>query len=102
VADVRESPSLKLIELIERRGAKVDFHDPHVAAIPPTRAYPEVRGRKSVDLTPATLHSYDAVVVVTDHDAVDYGLVAAHARLLIDTRNVFRRKGIAADNIVKS
>jgi UDP-N-acetyl-D-glucosamine dehydrogenase len=102
VADVRESPSLKLIELIERRGAKVDFHDPHVAAIPPTRAYPEVKGRKSVDLTPAALGAYDAVVVVTDHDVVDYELVAAHARLLIDTRNVFRRKGIAADHIVKS
>jgi UDP-N-acetyl-D-glucosamine dehydrogenase len=102
VADVRESPSLKLIELIEHRGAKVDFHDPHVAAIPSTRAYPEVKGRKSVDLTPATLDAYDAVIVVTDHDVVDYELVAAHARLLIDTRNVFRRKGIAADQIIKS
>jgi len=102
VADVRESPSLKLIELIERRGARVDFHDPHVAAIPSTRAYPEIKGRKSVELTPAVLGSYDAVLVVTDHDAVDYTSVAAHARLLIDTRNVFRRKGIIADHIIKS
>lgn len=102
VADVRESPSLKLIELIERRGATVDFHDPHVAAIPSTRAYPEIKGRKSVDLTPTVLGSYDAVLVVTDHDAVDYTSVAAHARLLIDTRNVFRRKGIIADHIIKS
>ncbi|HXF52628.1 MAG TPA: nucleotide sugar dehydrogenase [Hyphomicrobiaceae bacterium] len=102
VADIRESPSLKLIELIERRGAKVDFHDPHVAAIPATRAYPEIEGRQSVDLTPTALASYDAVIVVTDHDAVDYALVAAHARLLIDTRNVFQRKGIAGDHIVKS
>jgi UDP-N-acetyl-D-glucosamine dehydrogenase len=102
VSDIRESPSLKLIELIERRGAKVDFHDPHVAAIPPTRAYPEIKGRKSVELTPAALAAYDAVLVVTDHDAVDYGLVAAHARLLIDTRNVFRRKGIVAERIVRA
>ncbi len=102
VADVRESPSLKLIELIERRGARVDFHDPHVAAIPSTRAYPEIKGRKSVELTPTVLGSYDAVLVVTDHDAVDYTSVAAHARLLIDTRNVFQRKGIIADHIIKS
>jgi UDP-N-acetyl-D-glucosamine dehydrogenase len=83
VADIRESPSLKLIELIERRGARVDFHDPHVAAIPPTRAYPEIKGRKSVDLTPAVLGACDAVLV-------------------IDTRNVFRRKGIVADHIMKA
>jgi UDP-N-acetyl-D-glucosamine dehydrogenase len=102
VADIRESPSLKLIELIERRGARVDFHDPHVAAIPPTRAYPEIKGRKSVDLTPAVLGACDAVLVVTDHDAVDYALVAEHARLVIDTRNVFRRKGIVADHIMKA
>jgi UDP-N-acetyl-D-glucosamine dehydrogenase len=102
VADIRESPSLKLIELIERRGARVDFHDPHVAAIPSTRAYPEIKGRKSVDLTPAVLGACDAVLVVTDHDAVDYALVAEHARLVIDTRNVFRRKGIIADHIVKA
>ena len=102
VADIRESPSLKLIELIERRGARVDFHDPHVAAIPPTRAYPEIKGRKSVDLTPAVLGACDAVLVVTDHDAVDYALVAEHARLVIDTRNVFRRKGIVADHIIKA
>jgi UDP-N-acetyl-D-glucosamine dehydrogenase len=102
VADIRESPSLKLIELIERRGAQVDFHDPHVAAIPLTRAHAEIEGRRSVDLTPDVLRAYDAVLVVTDHDAVDYALVASHARLLIDTRNVFRRKGIVADQIVKS
>jgi UDP-N-acetyl-D-glucosamine dehydrogenase len=102
VADIRESPSLKLIELIERRGARVDFHDPHVAAIPLTRAHAEIEGRRSVDLTPDVLEAYDAVLVVTDHDAVDYALVAAHARLLIDTRNVFHRKGIVADHIVKS
>jgi UDP-N-acetyl-D-glucosamine dehydrogenase len=102
VSDIRESPSLKLIELIERRGAKVDFHDPHVAAIPPTRAYPEIKGRKSVELAPAALAAYDAVLVVTDHDEVDYRLVAAHARLLIDTRNVFRRKGIVAEHIVRA
>jgi UDP-N-acetyl-D-glucosamine dehydrogenase len=102
VADVRESPALKLIELIERRGGKVDFHDPHVVAIPTTRNYPQIKGRTSVDLTPTIVDSFDAVIVVTDHDAVDYAFVAAHARLLIDTRNVFRRKGIVADHIVKS
>jgi UDP-N-acetyl-D-glucosamine dehydrogenase len=102
VADIRESPSLKLIELMERRGTHVDFHDPHVAAIPASRAYPELKGRKSVDLTPTVLGTYDAVLVVTDHDAVDYSDVATYARLVIDTRNVFQRKGIVGNHIVKS
>jgi UDP-N-acetyl-D-glucosamine dehydrogenase len=102
VADIRESPSLKLIKLLERRGTQVDFHDPHVVAIPPTREYPELTGRKSVALNAATLQAIDCALLVTDHEAVDYRLVARHARLVIDTRNAFARKGISGDHIVKA
>jgi UDP-N-acetyl-D-glucosamine dehydrogenase len=102
VADVRESPSLKLIKLLEQRGAQVEFHDPHVGVIPPTREHPELAGRKSIALNAATLQALDCALLVTDHDAVDYRLVAAHARLVIDTRNTFARKGIRGDHIVKA
>jgi UDP-N-acetyl-D-glucosamine dehydrogenase len=102
VADVRESPSLKIIEILEKRGAKVDFHDPHVANIPKTREYSHLQGRASIGFNESTVSSYDALVVSTDHDDVDYALAKTHGRLLIDTRNVFSRHGMAGDNIIKA
>jgi len=102
VADVRESPSLKLIKLLEQRGTQVEFHDPHVGVVPPTREHPELTGRKSIALNTATLQAVDCALLVTDHDTVDYRLIAAHARLVIDTRNAFARKGIRGDHIVKA
>lgn len=87
VDDTRESPALRLIELLEARGAKVDYHDPFVPRIPPTRHYGPIAGRASVSLTADVVASYDAVVIVTDHDAVDYPMVAGAARLVVDTRN---------------
>ena len=102
VDDMRESPSLKLIELIEGRGAHADFHDPHIPVIPTTRGYPELAGRKSVALTAPTLASYDAVLIATDHDDVDYGLITTHAKLVIDTRNAAERRGVKNDKVVKA
>jgi UDP-N-acetyl-D-glucosamine dehydrogenase len=102
VADVRESPSFKLMELLEDRGARVSFHDPHVEAAPPTREYGRFAGRPSEALTPEILARADAVLIATDHDAVDYGLVARHARLIIDTRNAIARRGLAMDGVVKA
>jgi UDP-N-acetyl-D-glucosamine dehydrogenase len=100
VDDIRESPALKIIELLEERGAHVTFHDPYITAIPPTRAYGHLAGRKGVALTPATLKAADAVLVVTDHDAIDWKRVGRHARLIIDTRNALRRAGHAGANLV--
>jgi len=102
VADVRESSTFKLMKLIEERGATVAFHDPHVAKLPQTREHPEFAGRRSVPLDVQALRSYDCVLLATDHDAVDYALVAAHAGLIIDTRNVFARQGLKGDHIVKA
>ncbi|MBD9444133.1 nucleotide sugar dehydrogenase [Rhizobium sp. RHZ01] len=102
VADIRESPSLRLMEIIEERGGKADYHDPHVGEIPSTREYQHLKGRKSVDLTPGALEAYDAVLVATDHDQLDYAVIADSARLIIDTRNVFTRLGLFADHIVKA
>jgi len=102
VSDVRESPSFELMELLAKRGTAVVFHDPHVPLVPPTREHAQFAGMRSVALTGRTLEAYDAVVVSTDHDAVDYGLVAKHAKLIIDTRNVFSRKKIFVPTIVKA
>lgn len=102
VADVRESPSFKLMELLQSRGTKFDYHDPYVPEIPVTRAHPEFSGLKSVDLDDELADKYDAVVVVTDHDSIDYAHLARHAKLLIDTRNIFARLGLSANNIFKA
>ncbi len=102
VADIRESPSLKLIELFEHQGSCVDYHDPHVPFVPKTRDHSGLAGRSSVPLTEENLSSYDLVLVSTDHDAVDYSFVAKHARLCVDTRNAFAKAGIRSPHIVKA
>ena len=102
VGDIRESPSLKLIELLEARHATVDYHDPLVLSIPPTRAYPHLKGRHSISLSGDTIAGYDAVLIATDHDAVDYALLAEHARLIVDTRNVMARKRTLERKVVKA
>ncbi len=102
VPDTRESPSLRLIELIEERGGKADFHDPHVNEIPATREHIALKGRKSVDLTETALNDFDAVLIATDHDAVDYTALAKWAPLVVDTRNVFTRLGLNHHALVKA
>jgi UDP-N-acetyl-D-glucosamine dehydrogenase len=102
VDDTRESPSLKLIKLIEQRGAAVDYHDPHVPVIPVTREHASLAGRRSIDLGAEAIASYDAVLIATDHDDVDYRLVAAHAKVTVDTRNACARSGVSGDRIVKA
>jgi UDP-N-acetyl-D-glucosamine dehydrogenase len=104
VADVRESPTFKLMELLEKRGAKVDFHDPHVDVVPPTREHAEFTGRRSTPLTRETVLAHDVVLIATDHDAVDYELIAGNGEgpVIVDTRNAFGRRGLAGPNIVKA
>ncbi|NOX59033.1 MAG: nucleotide sugar dehydrogenase [Planctomycetes bacterium] len=85
VDDVRESPSIELIELLREQGAKVDYNDPHV---PKTHRQREHDLKmKSKPLTAASLRSYDAVLIATDHSAYDYQWIVDHAKLVIDTRN---------------
>jgi UDP-N-acetyl-D-glucosamine dehydrogenase len=91
VDDIRESPSFRIIELLEHRGAHVDFYDPYVPFIPSTRQYGRFAGRASVALTEDAVRGYDVALIVTDHDAVDYGLLVDHAALVVDTRNAVER-----------
>ncbi|AZO01386.1 nucleotide sugar dehydrogenase [Mesorhizobium sp. M9A.F.Ca.ET.002.03.1.2] len=102
VPDIRESPSLRLIELIEEWGGEAEFHDPHVTEIPTTREHMAIKGRRSVELTEAALKDFDAVVVATDHDAIDYQTIADHALLIVDTRNVFGRLGLDRETVLKA
>ena len=102
IADVRESAALKIMRLLRLRGAMSDFHDPHVASIPSLHEHPEFAAHRSEPLSAERIRSYDAILLVTDHDALDYRLVADHARLIIDTRNAFAQRKISADHIVKA
>ena len=102
IEDMRESPALKLIELIEARGAAASYHDPHVPEIRRTRKHGGLAARRSLPLTVETLQEHDAVLIATDHDDVDYALVVDKARLVVDTRNVCARLGLAAETIYKA
>jgi UDP-N-acetyl-D-glucosamine dehydrogenase len=102
VSDMRESPALHIMDMLVKRGADVDFHDPHVLQIPSTREHARLAGRKTVALTDRTLDQYDAVLVTTDHDNVDYALVAARAKLVVDTRNVMERRGLSPQALIKA
>ncbi|MGA2071919.1 MAG: nucleotide sugar dehydrogenase [Terriglobia bacterium] len=85
IDDPRESPSLRIIELLRGEGAHVDYHDPYFPHLPKTRKYHF--DLESVNLSPETLADYDAVVIATDHSSFDYPAIVRHARLVIDTRN---------------
>jgi UDP-N-acetyl-D-glucosamine dehydrogenase len=93
VDDIRESPAAEIITRLQEAGAGVGYHDPFVARFPAMRKYDI--DLTSVDLSEAALASADAVVIVTDHTELDYGLVARSARLVVDTRNALASRGLA-------
>ena len=86
IDDIRESPALDVMRLLEQHGAEVAFHDPHIAS------YREDGDtRRGVPLTPAELQRADAVVIVTDHRSIDYQMLMDHAALIVDSRNAMAR-----------
>jgi UDP-N-acetyl-D-glucosamine dehydrogenase len=89
IDDPRESPSAEIIELLRDRGAEVSYHDPHLPVFPSMRKHRI--DLKSVALTATTLAATDCVLILTDHDAVDYSAIAQHAKLVVDTRNAMAR-----------
>ena len=102
VDDPRESPSFKLLDLLTEKGAEVAYHDPYIPRIPAMRDYPQYAGKPSVALTPGTLGEFDAVLIATDHDEIDYATIADAAPLVIDTRNAMARNGFTNPRIVKA
>jgi UDP-N-acetyl-D-glucosamine dehydrogenase len=101
IDDVRETPAAEIISLLEDAGASFAYYDPHVPKFPWMRKYQNIE-LSSEALTPDRLAKADAVLIVTDHVAVDYGLIGAHARLVIDTRNAMARVPNVAARIVKA
>lgn len=101
VDDLRESPCLHLMDILTARGARFDYHDPYVAEIKKTREHPTLAGMVSVDLTAEQLALYDAVLIATDHDNVDYELVVASSALIIDTRNATKEVASGREKIFK-
>jgi UDP-N-acetyl-D-glucosamine dehydrogenase len=100
VDDIRESPSIRLIELLQARGAKVDYNDPFVPSTPKQREHN--LGMKSRKLSAAMLKSYDCVLIATDHSQYDYEMIARHARLIVDTRNATDDIKGAKSKIIKA
>ncbi len=91
VDDDRESPSYVLMDLLKQRGAEVSYYDPHVPVIRPNREHPHWAGTRSVAWNQATITGFDAVLVATHHDAVDYQQLADWAACIVDTRNVMTK-----------
>ena len=93
ISDMRESPAVKLIELLRNAGADVAYHDPHV---------PSFR-EHSVELTSAPLEpgAYDAVVIATAHSQIDYAALVEEASLVVDFRNAVARAGVTSDKVWK-
>ncbi len=102
VSDMRESPSVRLMSLLEEAGAAVEFHDPHVPEIPRMREYPQFLGKASVPARGIRAADYDAVLIATDHDAVDYAMVAGLGIPVIDTRNAIARRHLPMTHVTKA
>jgi UDP-N-acetyl-D-glucosamine dehydrogenase len=100
VDDIRESPSIELIELLKAKGAKVDYNDPHVPSTHKQREH-DLR-MKSVPLTPASLKKYDCVLISTDHSCYDYAMIVKNAKLVVDTRNATAQVKGPKKNVVKA
>lgn len=100
VDDIRESPSIELIEKLQQRGAKVDYNDPYVPRTPKQREHN--LGMTSKKLTEASLKSYDCVLIATDHTSYDFVWIARHAKLIVDTRNATHQVKTGRNKIVKA
>jgi len=97
VGDMRESPAVELMALLEAKGARVDYSDPHVPVFPRMRRHRFEL--ESVELDARTIAAYDLVLVATDHSRFDYPMIRRHASLIVDTRGVYLEP---ADNVVKA
>ena len=102
VSDMRESPSVRLMSLLQDAGSKVEFLDPHVPSIPKMREYPQFMGKTALAPSDVKAADFDAVLIATDHDEVDYAALAALGIPIIDTRNAMTRRGLSMENVTKA
>ncbi|MEO0979507.1 MAG: nucleotide sugar dehydrogenase [Pseudomonadota bacterium] len=102
VPDMRESPSVALMDIMLKCGAEVDFLDPHVARIPRMREFPHLLDKAAVRMEDLSAGRYDAVLISTDHDAIDYGQLVELDIPIIDTRNAIASRGLKMDMVTKA
>jgi len=102
VDDDRESPSYVLMEKLKQRGALVSYYDPYVPVIKLTREHPQWAGVKSIDWTESNIRSFDAVLISTAHNSVDYHQLAQWAKLIVDTRNAMAGKVADSPNVYRA
>ena len=101
VSDMRESPSMRLMQLLEDAGASVEFLDPHVPEIPPMREYEQFNARAAIDPDTVPTRQFDAVLIATDHDAIDYEGLLGLGCPVVDTRNAIARRGLPLTGVTK-
>lgn len=101
IDDQRESPSLRIVQLLREQGADVSYNDPFVPVCRGHRHYPDI-DMKSIDLNEKTLKDADVALLLTDHTSYDYAFIAKHAQRILDTRNAFRKNGIRSKKIYKA
>jgi UDP-N-acetyl-D-glucosamine dehydrogenase len=102
VDDERESPSYVLMKLLTERGAEVQYHDPYVPVIKPTREHPQFAGKKSVAWSRSTIESFDLVIIATNHSCVNYQELAEWAQCIVDTRNTMANVARAGGKVWKA
>ncbi|MGN6147487.1 MAG: nucleotide sugar dehydrogenase [Rhizomicrobium sp.] len=99
IEDVRESPALRVFELLKEKGADVTFYDPFVDELPHHHMPAAIAGEKSVVWDKSKLKNFDAAVILTDHDDIDYAAVASEIPVVVDTRNAMARKNLGSDKV---
>jgi UDP-N-acetyl-D-glucosamine dehydrogenase len=99
IDDIRESPTLVIFEKLLSKKAHVDYYDPYIPVIPNTREHRNLANIHSIELTKEKLKGYDAVMICTDHDCIDYDFIVKHSKLVVDTRHA-TVKIKEADNVI--
>ncbi len=102
VDDIRESPALRLLSLLRERGARADYYDPYVPEIKITREHADLSGMRSIEWSAENLKTYDAALICTDHDGVDYEALVENCVLVVDTPNATRNIETNRKRIVKA
>jgi UDP-N-acetyl-D-glucosamine dehydrogenase len=102
VDDERESPSYVLMSLLNERGAQVDYYDPYVPSIKPTRQHSQFAGKKSVEWSRAAIASFDLVLIATNHACVNYNELGEWAQCIVDTRNAMAGVAVESGKVWKA
>ncbi|HTG28453.1 MAG TPA: nucleotide sugar dehydrogenase [Methylomirabilota bacterium] len=102
VDDERESPSYVLMDLLSERGAELEYYDPYVPMIKPTREHSHWAGKKSVEWDRATIESFDLVLIATNHSCVNYQQLADWAQCIVDTRNAMSGTDVRPGKVWKA